>query len=168
MIFIVWVRFWYKKIEYGVCSAECHMEFSMFQRIANCSYQSAMVSKGCPDFSLGCGICWIRMLKCVFDTGIYALDRWDRETISSDNFLNCIPFVLLSWRKKWERRLSMEEKSISCHFMFHEMVRKKMDCCICSRWFSFKCVALSVAISRFSNTRWEHKFLGERYQAFPK
>jgi hypothetical protein len=57
MIFFVSVRFWYKKIEYGVCSAECHMEFSMFQRIANCSYQSAMVSKGCPDFSLGCGIC---------------------------------------------------------------------------------------------------------------
>jgi hypothetical protein len=51
--------------------------------------------------------------------------------------------------------------------MFHEMVRKKMDC-ICSGWFSFKCVALSATISRFSNTLWEHKFLGEMYQAFPK
>lgn len=162
------MRFWYTNIEYSFRSAECHMEFSMFQRIANCSYQSAMVSKGCPDFSLGCGICWIRMLKCVFDRGIYALGRWDGKTIRSGNFLNCIPFVLLSWWEKLERRLSMEEKFISCHFMFHGMDRKKMDCCICSRCFSFQRVVLSATVFRFSNTRWEYIFLGERYQAFPK
>jgi hypothetical protein len=144
------------------------MEFCMFKRIANCSYQSAMVSKGSPDLSIGCGICWIRLLKCVFDTEIYALDKWDREIISSGNLLNCIPFVLLLWWEKWESRHAMEKKSISCHCMFNGTVRKKMDCCICSRWFSVKCVALNATISRFSNTRWEHKFWGERRQVFPK
>jgi hypothetical protein len=46
-----------------VGSAECCMEFSVFEQIANCSYQRAVIRKRCSDVSLRCGVCWLWSLK---------------------------------------------------------------------------------------------------------
>ena len=44
-------------------SAEYCMEFSMFKQIAAYPYKGAIMRKRCSDFSLWCGVFWLRRLK---------------------------------------------------------------------------------------------------------